>query len=76
MVRISAAFDKIEPILFEADRTRQDVIDLGSSSPSILEFNYLEKQFNVRLIEQYDSNERQDWIRLCDKATVQLEFLI
>jgi alpha-glucosidase (family GH31 glycosyl hydrolase) len=60
----------------------------------LLEFNYLEKQFNVRLIEQYDSNERQewiwkfcqyvnqqeicsqDWIRLYDKATVQLKFLI
>ncbi len=60
----------------------------------LLEFDYLQRQLNVRLIEQYDSNKREewiwkfcqyvneqeicspDWIKLYDKASVQLDFLI
>ena len=60
----------------------------------LLEFDRLQRQFRVHLVQQYDSTERNEWIwkfcqyvdaqeicseewmRLSDKASIELEFLI
>ncbi len=60
----------------------------------LLEFNRFQRQLKVHLIDQYDTNEKQEWLwifcqyvneqelcsqnwmKLFDKASIQLEFLI